>query len=389
MSVLYLLSLVLIIYLTVSFIYPLKISRFTKVILFLLLLIMGSKFFVYRITGSTLRPNLDANILMVLEGLFAALIVLTFLCLLKDFAILLKRIFSKKKKHKAYNDNIFENSKKHKGNKFRLVLFSLMGLISLYLGLDGAFSQTKIPNIKSVDVYIANLPKSYENFKIVQLTDIHIGPILKGNYLEGIVNKTNSLNPDLVLLTGDLVDGSVDEYAKEFFALKLLHAKYGTYGVTGNHEYYSGAKDWIKFFNQNGLKILENSHVEIINSNFDKIVVAGVNDIAASRMGLIGPDVHAALDGVDPLDKVILLAHNPSIMSQKFKADLVLTGHTHGGVMIFLQEFISLFNEGFVSGLYELTDKTLYVSNGTGIWSGFSGRVLVDPEITLITLHAK
>lgn len=172
----------------------------------------------------------------------------------------------------------------------------------------------------------------------------------------------------------------------ELRPLADMRAKYGIFAVTGNHEYYWNAKEWSEAIRCLGIDLLNNEH-RLITVETDTLVIAGIPDAGAGRFGFEAPNIDKALANA-PEAVRILLAHQPkNAKSWLEKADLMLSGHTHGGIMFFLQPLIARFNGGFVNGQYTVGDKQLYVSPGTGIWNGFSARIGVPPEITRIVLE--
>ena len=370
MSVLHIQSLVLIAYAICSLVIPLKISHKGKFLVLLAILVCGFKYVVYAMTGGILEPKLPPYVVIILESLFASLLLCVFLLVVKDVISLILFLLRKA--------NIL--SWHLPQNKIAIAI----SFIALSLGFYGTFSQFVTPKVQTVEVAIKNLPKEFDGFRVVQLTDIHVGPILKQDYVRRITDKTNLLHPDLVAITGDFVDGSAANLAGEFAPLRDLNAPFGVYAVTGNHEYYSGAAEWIEALSRLNIKFLNNEN-DIIVKDGAMLAIAGIPDRRAANFGFEKPDHKKALSGLPDIPR-ILLSHEPPVANEHPKADLLLTGHTHGGTMFFLQPLIAKFNGGYVSGKYQLDDLTLYVSNGSGIWSGFSCRVGVPSEITLLVL---
>ena len=370
MSVLYIQSFVLIAYAICSLVIPLKISHKGKFLVLLAILVCGFKYVVYAMTGGILEPKLPPYVVVILESLFASLLLGVAILIVKDLIVLL---FFVLRKTGILSWHLPQN-------KAAVVV----SFIALALGFYGTFSQFVTPKVQTVEVAIKNLPNEFDGFRVVQLTDIHVGPILKRDYVQRITDKTNLLQPDLIAITGDFVDGSVANLAQEFEPLCDLHAPYGVYAVTGNHEYYSGAAEWIEALSKLNIKFLNNEN-DIIEKDGAEIAIAGIPDRRAQNYGFEKPDHEKALSGLPDIPR-ILLSHEPPVANEHPQADLLLTGHTHGGTMFFLKPLIARFNGGYVSGKYELGDMTLYVSNGSGIWSGFSCRVGVPSEITLFVL---
>ncbi len=255
---------------------------------------------------------------------------------------------------------------------------AVMGGAGLYFGLQ------QVP-IKRVRVPLAKFPKALDGYAIVQLTDVHVGPTIGREFIDDLVSRTNALNPDLVAITGDLVDGSVDDLGPLLASLGKLRAKDGVYFVTGNHEYYSGADAWIAHLGKLGIRVLRNEHLPIRGAaGFD---LAGVDDASAHQFGNgHGMDVKGALEGRDPARALVLLAHQPKAIfaAALHGADLQISGHTHGGQLFPWNLFVKL-DQPYVAGLHLHEGTTLYVSCGTGYW-GPPMRLGAPAEITRIEL---
>lgn len=243
-----------------------------------------------------------------------------------------------------------------------------------------------------VDVPIANLPKALQGFNVAQISDIHMGPTIKRPYLTRIVARVNALDADMVAITGDLVDGSVHELQDHVAPLKGLTSTHGTFFVTGNHEYYSGAHGWIDALRALGIKVLMNEHVVLHHGIDDPeqamMVVAGVTDFSAHHFDEAhrsSPEL--AMSGA-PVQAVfkLLLAHQPRSAPAAMQAgfDLQLSGHTHGGQFWPWNHFVKL-QQPFTAGLHKLHSLWVYTSRGTGYW-GPPKRFGAPSEITLLRL---
>jgi len=231
------------------------------------------------------------------------------------------------------------------------------------------------PIVRRTKIALPRLPASASGYTIAQLTDVHIGPTLGRAFAERIVREVNALAPDLIVITGDLVDGRLDELADHVAPLAQLRAKDGVYAVTGNHEYYWNAEAWMAHIASLGVTRLRNAHVVIR----DAFTLAGVDD------STFGEDVSAALAGRDHALPTVLLAHHPStIRRSQDHVDLQLSGHTHGGQLLPLGYLARLF-EPALAGLARFGSTQLYISEGTGYW-GPPVRVGTSCEIALITL---
>jgi predicted MPP superfamily phosphohydrolase len=253
--------------------------------------------------------------------------------------------------------------------------------------LLGLFNARRLARVKDVEVSIERLPPPLAGFTVVQLSDLHVGPTIKGGYVQAIVDATNALSPDVIALTGDLVDGSVDRLQPHTDILAGLRARHGVYLVTGNHEYYAGASQWVAEFRRLGLQVLLNEH-RVLSHGGVLVVLAGVTDFSA---GNFDPghtsDPVAALRGAPANAGVrILLAHQPRSATAAAAAgfDLQLSGHTHGGQFWPWHYFVPL-QQPYVAGLHRLNRMAIYVSRGTGYW-GPPMRIGSHSEITRIRL---
>jgi uncharacterized protein len=261
------------------------------------------------------------------------------------------------------------------------------GVVTAGLAASGAASALGPVAVQPVKVALRRLPASMRGFRIVQLTDVHIGPTIGGAWLTEIVGRVNALDPDIVVITGDLVDGSVEALRSHVAPLAELRSRRGVYFVTGNHEYYSGATAWIEELSRLGVRVLRNERVSIGDgdASFD---LAGVDDwTAAHVLPDHGPDLTKALAGRDSGRELILLAHQPRQIFDAAAAGvgLQISGHTHGG-QIFPVTMLVWLQQPYVAGLSRHKDTQIYVSRGTGYW-GPPMRVGAPAEITLIELE--
>jgi predicted MPP superfamily phosphohydrolase len=259
-----------------------------------------------------------------------------------------------------------------------------IGAVSGALGLGGMINVARGFVVRRVRVPLAKLPEHASGYRIVQMTDVHVGPTIGRGFVEAIVRETNALAPDMVVITGDLVDGSVAELGHLVAPLADLKAKDGVYFVTGNHEYYSGADAWIAHLGTLGIRVLRNERVDVRGA-FD---LAGVDDASAGRMlPHHGQDVARATAGRDASRPLVLLAHQPKAVKHAVAAgvDLQLSGHVHGG-QVFPFNLLVRLDQPFVRGLHRVADTWIYVSEGTGYW-GPPMRVGTSSELTQIELH--
>ncbi|MFI5621686.1 metallophosphoesterase [Streptomyces sp. NPDC051567] len=244
----------------------------------------------------------------------------------------------------------------------------------------GAYGVLRGPSVKRVQVPLAKLPRAAHGFRIAVVSDVHIGPVLGRAHTQRIVDTVNRTQPDLIAVVGDLVDGSVDDLGPAAAPLRELRARYGSYFVTGNHEYFSGAQQWIDHVRELGLNPLENARRAM--PHFD---LAGVNDIAGESEGQ-GPDFRAALGDRDRARAAVLLAHQPVVIHDAVRhgVDLQLSGHTHGG-QLWPGNYLAELANPTVAGLERYGDTQLYVSRGAGAW-GPPVRVGAPSDITVVEL---
>lgn len=243
------------------------------------------------------------------------------------------------------------------------------------------------PVIEQVTVQLARLPQALRDYRLVQLSDLHVAPFLGADYVQMVVERTNALKPDAVVITGDLVDGSVRDMGETVALLRHLKAPEGVFFITGNHEYYSGADAWLAHVQSLGIRVLRNERVALGRgkSTFD---LAGIDDWTAHHFGHgHGANLKQAVAGRDPHRELILLAHQPRAIYEAAAHDvgLILCGHTHGGQMWPFGLLVRLV-QPYLRGLARFKNTQIYVNRGTGYW-GPPLRLGATPEITLLTLQ--
>lgn len=256
------------------------------------------------------------------------------------------------------------------------------------LGLGMAFALLG-PGVVRVEVPIAGLDRRLDGLTIAQITDLHVGPTIGAAYVRRVVARALSLKPDVFALTGDFVDGPVQRLAPRLSALAELAAAAPAFFVTGNHEYYSGARSWVTHFESLGIRVLQNAYA-VITPRGARVLVGGVNDPTAGRFdSRYGPDPEAAAGRSESVDLRVLLAHNPRLAPLGAKAGfaLQLSGHTHAGQFFPWTLAVKFVHAPHVVGLSREGSMWVYVSPGTGSW-GPPVRFGTRPEISLITLRA-
>ena len=322
---------------------------------------------------------------LLLMGLFSSLFVLT---ALRDVALLLLMLMNKMLPGRLPLEQITQLSA------------AAVTVLAFGVTVVGFLNARRTPAVVRVDVPIKGLPSALQGFTLAQISDIHVGPTIKHAYLQRIVHKVNTLDADVVAITGDLVDGPVATLAAHVAPLAQLQSRHGTFFVTGNHEYYSGAQAWIAELRRLGLTVLLNEHVVLHHGKtlqgdaqddsqmMAPLVLAGVTDFSAHRFDQAHrSDPHAAIDGAPPAAMVrVLLAHQPRSAHAAASAgfDLQLSGHTHGGQFWPWNLFVPM-QQPFTAGLARLQNLWVYTSRGTGYW-GPPKRFGAPSEITAVRL---
>ena len=265
-----------------------------------------------------------------------------------------------------------------------------LGAIALILSAYGVTQALRIPTATTVEIAVDGLPPEFDGYRILQLSDLHISTLFHAPWVSSMVDAANKEAADVIVISGDLVEGSLDARHEDVQPLQRLRAPDGVFMSPGNHEYYFDYAGWMARFAALGLHPLANSHV-VIRRQGAEIVLAGVTDATAISTGLPGPDVQKALAGAPPNIPVVLLAHQPGLApaAAEAGASVQLSGHTHGGMIVGLRSIVASANSGFVSGLYEVNGMPLYVSNGTALASGFAVRLGVPSEMTMVVLRAR
>ncbi|MEJ1960905.1 MAG: metallophosphoesterase [Gammaproteobacteria bacterium] len=303
-----------------------------------------------------------------LVGFFSSLFVFT---LLRDVALLFVVLWPAK----LPVDRILEISA------------SLVVSLATLATLVGLLNARRRARVVRVEIPVTNLPSRLHGFTIAQISDVHVGPTIKHKYVDAIVDAVNSLEADVIALTGDLVDGSVKDLADHTAPFARLSARHGAFFVTGNHEYYSGEAAWTAEFQRLGMRVLMNEHV-VLKHEGEQVVLAGVADFGAHHFNPAqrSDPARAMKDAPAGAGARILLAHQPRSATAAAAAgfDLQLSGHTHGGQFWPWNLFVRL-QQPFTAGLHRLNDLWVYISRGTGYW-GPPKRLCAPSEITYLRL---
>lgn len=358
---------------------PLRLKWGWKVLLAVLLAVAAFKFHLLHLFGGPMffSPVLPEGVLLAAAWLFSVLFLFFFLLLAADVVRLLYLLvlFCLRRKRTEQFRII--------GNRVNLVLL-VMAAVLATVGMVGG---TAVPRVREEAIAVNHLPEGADGLTVAVLADLHVDGITRADRIRKIVERTNALNPDIVIIAGDFVDGTVPVHGDDLRPLADLKARYGVFGVPGNHEYYSGYEEWMEFLPTLGIRMLHNEHV--LTGEGGAVVLAGVTDPVAGIMGREEPDIRKALAGAPEKGVRILASHQPRLAPEAAErgVDLQVSGHTHGGMIAGIDRLVARFNEGFVSGLYTVGDMKLYVSNGAGIWNGFPIRIGVPSEIVLIRLR--
>ncbi|KJE35542.1 metallophosphoesterase [Thalassospira sp. HJ] len=342
-------------------------------IAFAVLLVIGSQHHLYaRIAfGSMFVPEFPQPIVVAVNVAFGVIFFLLWFQLAYDLiGLLLRWVILRRKVHGP------------------VVLRTIMSFAAIALACFGVAQSMRVPDVKEMDVTIRGLPDGFDGYRMVQLTDLHISKLYERPWVAEVVAKTNALEPDLIVITGDLIDGELPLRYDDVQPLHDLKAPDGVITIPGNHEYYFGYENWMNHYGGLNMLTLENAHI-VLERGRDQLTIAGVTDLRADRTNRPEPDVAKALEGSPENAPIILLDHQPKMArdAEPLGVDLQLSGHTHGGMVAIFDNIVALLNGGFVSGMYDIGDMQLYVNNGTAQWPGFAIRVGVPAELTVITLR--
>lgn len=271
------------------------------------------------------------------------------------------------------------------------IVAGTVGVLGAGLTGLGVYNVLSRVAVERVRVPIAKLPKDLSGYVIAQITDVHVGPTIGADFIEELVGTINAMAPDAIVITGDLVDGSVDELGPLVAPLAKLRAKDGVFFVTGNHEYYSGVDGWLAHLGTLGVRVLRNERLPLRDgASGGGLDLAGVDDHSAHQFGRgHGTDLGKALDGRDMSRALVLLAHQPKtiLKAAALAIDLQLSGHTHGG-QIWPWGYAVRVDQPHVAGLHDHEGAQIYVSKGTGYW-GPPVRIGAPAEITRIELVSR
>ena len=364
----------------VGFILPLRLSWRSKAIMCVIALLAVSKSYIYHIVGgNTYDPEIPYNLSFVFDIARTTMLFLMLLVLVRFVLNCLYRIVKL-----SWSVSLLPT--------FSLFHAQLMLLVSFACACYGTSCAYGMPEIKPYEFTIERLDPRLDGMRLVVMSDIHVSSPTDVNLIYKMVHKVNSLEPDLILLPGDLMDGSVEQRRPITNILFELKAKYGTFISSGNHEYYSGYQEWRDYFEKGGFISLDNKVVELLDNQGKPLMnLGGITDPRAARFNLPMPDPQGVIKALDPQSPSIILSHRPQYapdFAASKQVDLVVSGHTHGGLVVGLDRLVANANGGFVSGLYQLGNTKLVVCNGTMLWMGMPLRLGVPSQILLITLRS-
>jgi predicted MPP superfamily phosphohydrolase len=323
-------------------------------------------------SGSVFAPEFQREVVILFNWAFGAILLLAVLQLLLDGGALAAALLNR--------------GAIGIPDAARYTLAAAAALLSTF----GVANALRVPPVKDVEIAVRGLPPRYDGYRLLQLTDLHISRLFPAAWARSLVARANATNVDLIVVTGDFIDGSVAMRRADVAPLRDLSTPDGVYAIPGNHEYFFKYPEWMGHLNSLGFRMLPNTHV-VLNRGDARLILAGVTDLSAPGVGEAGPDLGAALAGAPGGVPVVLLDHQPKNARAAAARGVAvqLSGHTHGGMILGLDRLVARANGGFVSGRYDVGGMTLYVNNGTALWPGFALRLGRPSELTRITLRVQ
>jgi hypothetical protein len=267
--------------------------------------------------------------------------------------------------------------------------YAILSMAALLAAL-GVWNAIRVPPVTDVEITVAGLPPQLDGYRLIQLTDLHLSRLFPAAWTRAVVDRANASGADLIVVTGDFIDGSVAMRRADVAPLRDLRAPDGVFAIPGNHEYFFDYAEWMRHLTGLGMRMLPNAHI-VLTRGDAQLVLAGVTDLSAPSVGQAGPDLDAALKGAPAGVPILLLDHQPRDARRAAARGVAvqLSGHTHGGMIRGLDRLVAHANNGFVSGRYAVGGMTLYVNNGTALWPGFALRLGVPSELTRIILRTR
>lgn len=380
MSTIFLVTLVALAIVIAGFILPLRLSWRSKAIMVVIALIASSKCFLYYLVGgNAYEPNIPYNLAIAFDITRTTMVALACLVIVRLVVNLLSKIATL-----SFSYTLLPT--------YSLFHAQLMTLVAVLIGCYGTSCAYDMPEIKPYNLTLEKLDPRLDGMRIAVMSDVHINGTTDPYNIAALVKEINALEPDLIFLPGDLMDGTVEQRQPITDLLLDLKAKYGVFVTTGNHEYYFGYQAWRSYFEKGGFISLDNKVVELRDRNgLPLLNLGGVTDPKAAIANLPTPDVQGVIAALDPAVPALILSHRPQYAPEfaaSGKVDVVISGHTHGGLMPILDRTIATTNGGFVSGLYTLGKTQLIVNNGVMVWATLPLRIGVPSQIVLLTLHS-
>lgn len=358
-------------YVSARTVWPLSLPPWVRIAAVLLLLTASQYHLWSRLSsGSVFAPEFPRVLVILFNWAFGALLLLGIVQILLDLGLLFTAAV-------RWRSVFLPDA----------VRYAAVVLAAAASGL-AVFSATRVPPVRDIEIAIPNLPPRFDGYRLLQLSDLHLSRLFQAPWARAVVERANAAGVDLIVVTGDFIDGSVEMRRADVEPLRALYAPDGVYAVPGNHEYFFDYDAWMRHLSGLGMRMLLNTHV-VRRRDDDLLVLAGVTDLSARGHGRPGPDLNAALAGIPDGAPVILLDHQPRNARRAAArgVSMQLSGHTHGGMVVGVDRLVAKANDGFVSGRYRIGGMTLYVSNGTGLWPGFALRLGRLPEMTRFTLR--
>lgn len=365
---------------------PLPIPRFWKAVSVIPAFLGAFHILIYiSLSRMDMRPDGLRTLLTILSFISAVVILWALLLVCRDIClacrVLLRRLGLRRKTDKSASAALPDPARR------RFLLNGGLLLGAGVMGGIGARNALGTPEIIPTVITLPRLPSALDGLRIVQLSDLHVSDVVTRAWVRDVVERVNALQPDLIVLTGDFVDGHPRDLMKDIEPLAELSAPCGVHACTGNHDFYSGLEDWLPRFRELGLGILRNEHA-VLDVSGTPLIIAGLHDLNERVRGQ-GPEPAQALKGAPEGGFRILLEHHPQEAPNRASfADLMLCGHTHGGQIPLLRPLVRRANNGFIAGSYTVGSMRLYVNRGTGVWGGLPLRLGVPAEISLLTLHS-
>jgi predicted MPP superfamily phosphohydrolase len=357
-------------YVLARFVWPLPWAPGGKIALAVIVLVASQYHLWSRLSsGSVFSPEFPRALVLVFNWAFGAIALLAVMQIALDVTALIARLV---RGGGAIPDSVRYTA----------------ATAAMLLSAVGVYQATRVPTLKEVEIAIPGLPPQFEGYRLLQLTDLHISRLFPKEWTQAVVERSNALGVDLIVITGDLIDGSFGVRRADVEPLRDLHARDGVWVIPGNHEYFFGYEEWMRQYASMGMQVLANHHT-VLTRDGGALVLAGVTDLSAPRTRNSAPDLHAALVGAPADAPIVLLDHQPRDAAQAAARGvaLQLSGHTHGGMILGLDRLVARANNGFVSGRYTVGSMKLYVNNGTALWPGFALRLGRSSELTRITLR--